>query len=200
MAPRAQLMPIDCPAYILAGGLSTRFGSDKALVEIDGQPLLLRLFQCLVALGHNTSVVADCADRYQALGVSCLVDTAAASGPMAGVGAALQHRAEASSGGWLLMISVDQLLWQSEWFEELASAVSPVHDAVVFQQSSDVQPLPGLYHTRIGASVARQLAGQRLSLRNLLRDVRSVTIETNDNPRDWSFNTPDDLARIMRQR
>ena len=36
-----------CSAVILAGGQSKRMGSCKALLEVDGQPILSRLWVCL---------------------------------------------------------------------------------------------------------------------------------------------------------
>ena len=36
--------------YILAGGGSTRFGRDKAVVEFDGQPMLARMMKLMRGL------------------------------------------------------------------------------------------------------------------------------------------------------
>ncbi len=53
----------NCHAYLLAGGKSSRFGSNKALVTIDGQPLLLGLIASLKNTEHQVHVVADRVDR-----------------------------------------------------------------------------------------------------------------------------------------
>src|SRR5882762_7741691 len=45
-------------AYVLAGGGSTRFGRDKALVEIDGVPLLLRMRALLGEVSQAVTVIA----------------------------------------------------------------------------------------------------------------------------------------------
>lgn len=205
MMPDTALNPSDCPAYITAGGSSSRFGTDKALVEVDGQPMLLRLKRSLAAMGHATHIVADCAQRYESLGVTCLVDISANSGPLAGLGAALQHRAEDRGEGWLLLLSVDQLLWKQTWFRQLSQAASPAlpaavfSQAVVFSQLGQAQPIPGLYHTQLSERIKISLDNQQLSLRNLLRAAASVTIAADDNPRDWSFNSRQDLDRVLRQ-
>lgn len=44
--------------WVLAGGLSSRFGSDKALHEIDGEPLAARLARVLAEAGLTPGIVA----------------------------------------------------------------------------------------------------------------------------------------------
>ena len=47
-------MPTDfLGTFILAGGRSSRFGSDKARAVVHGQPLLMRLFQQVASLTHR---------------------------------------------------------------------------------------------------------------------------------------------------
>ena len=44
--------------YVLAGGLSSRFGSDKAVYLVDGVPLAVRIAEVLRAAGLDPCVVA----------------------------------------------------------------------------------------------------------------------------------------------
>ena len=194
----AKLEAASCPAYILAGGQSSRFGSDKALELIDGQPQLLRLQAMLQQLGHSVAVVADDGQRYRPLGISSLVDTHPHCGPMAGLARALLHRLETFGPGWLLLISSDQALWTSGWFDHLAAgSQNPM--VVVFAEGRLLQPIPGIYHTRFLAELQPALESRRLSLRRLLEATAAATISASPNPRTWSFNTPDELARIREQ-
>ena len=47
------------PAYILAGGKSSRLGSDKARVEIHGEPLLAHVARSLETVAAELVVIAD---------------------------------------------------------------------------------------------------------------------------------------------
>jgi len=209
------------PAYILCGGRSERFGADKALVEIAGQPQLLRLTAALMRAGHSIEYVADRADRYQTLGIRCLVDTQPDSGPMGGLATALAHRAatiagaaaaagaEASStAGWLWLINCDQTQWQTSWSDELFTAMncgvpatpeSPIL-ARAYHDSS-WQPLPALYHCQLFGRVEQRLRTRQLSLNGLLGDLelagQAVRVQREWSPRQWSFNTRGELADLL---
>jgi molybdopterin-guanine dinucleotide biosynthesis protein A len=55
--------------YVLAGGGSTRFGRDKALVEFDGKPMLARMVELLRDVTKSRKVVAV-REKYEAFGVA----------------------------------------------------------------------------------------------------------------------------------
>lgn len=129
------LVAAHCPAYILAGGQSARFGSDKALVQVDRKPLLLRLHASLTSLGHAVQVIADREDRYAALGLTCLLDAQPQSGPLAGLMTAVRHRRSRLGEGWLLLANCDQVEWFPEWLTLLGSASATSAWAVTFEQA-----------------------------------------------------------------
>jgi molybdenum cofactor guanylyltransferase len=61
-------------AVILAGGQSRRMGQDKALIEWDGQPLLVRTYQAVQAWSTVVCVVTPHCDRYRhCLPASCVL-------------------------------------------------------------------------------------------------------------------------------
>lgn len=219
------LRAVDCPVVVLAGGRSSRFGSDKALVEVDGQPLLRTLVDALHRQGHPAvSIVADRADRYQQLGLTCLVDHTPDCGPLGGVATALQQRLQ-SGPGWLLLVSCDQLVFRPEWFEQLAlHAVSSQlqnlkqhlnpqlrlqeqieHDVVHFVSGGvsgegRVEPLPSLLHTRLLPTVLERLERRELSLQKLFAGVAAAGVRADSTPGDWTFNTPHELQQLVSNR
>lgn len=72
--------------FILAGGLSRRFGSDKALHVVDGVPLALRIAEVLRAAGLDPWLVAR---RSRPLGLPELLEPEGPRHPLWGVAAAL---------------------------------------------------------------------------------------------------------------
>lgn len=192
------------PAYILSGGRSTRFGSDKSRYLTAAGPQLLALADRLRSQGHEVHIVADAADRYTDWGVTCIVDVQPNSGPMAGLAAALGHRQAVRLGdrqsGWILLVSCDQYVWQNTWYEELNSSVSQSVDASVYFDSQ-WQPLPALYHCDLLPSIMQRLMLGELSLHGLLDSLgeRVSKVATTQPPSRWSFNTLSELDRNFAQ-
>ena len=89
-------------AYILVGGKSSRFGSDKALLEIEGRPLVVHLAAIAQQAAGSVTLVGQPA-RYEHLGLPIIPDTQADIGPLAGILAALEH----SSQPWNLLLACD---------------------------------------------------------------------------------------------
>lgn len=92
----------DRAAYILVGGKSSRFGSDKALIEIEGRPLVLRLAGIARQAAGSITLVGPPA-RYEHLGLPVIPDTHQDIGPLAGILAALDHSVQP----WNLVLACD---------------------------------------------------------------------------------------------
>lgn len=203
------------PAYILCGGRSERFGTDKALVEIAGQTQLLRLTAALKSAGHQVAYVADRADRYQQLDINCLSDTLPNAGPLAGLATALTHRAawlaadqSGLAAGWLWLINCDQTQWNPAWNDELLAAiqqrslVQPGHPVVACAyHDATWQPLPALYHCHLISQVQQRLISRQLSLHGLLDELdqagQAIRLQSDATPRKWSFNTRTELTDLL---
>lgn len=188
----------DVPSYILAGGKSLRFGSDKARVPVQGVPNLQRLMQSLTQFGHRVQVVADREDRYADLDISALADEVHDAGPMAGLATSLKHRQTNLGDGWLLLISCDQVIWKESWFELLVNEIQIGTEVVVF--GSDVlQPIPGLYHTSLLATLEKSLIDSHRSIRRLLLQNPEKTriLLSDENPQQAAFNDERELKRLL---
>src|SRR5436190_19307235 len=106
------------PIYILAGGKSSRFGSDKARAEIDGEPLLARIVRVLKPAAKNFTIVADAENKYGDLGLRTIADVQPGLGPMGGLLTALNDLREP---GYLLLCSCDMVALDCAWVEALES-------------------------------------------------------------------------------
>ncbi|MEO8696329.1 MAG: molybdenum cofactor guanylyltransferase [Acidimicrobiales bacterium] len=71
---------------VLAGGSSTRMGRDKALVEVDGDPLVRRVASALARAGATrVFVVGGDRPEIEALGLEVVADRFPGEGPLGGV-------------------------------------------------------------------------------------------------------------------
>jgi len=179
------------PLYLLAGGESRRFGSDKALARVAGLSLLEHVARSLSSAASAVYVVADQPGKYAPQGFATIGDLAPHEGPLGGIATALSHRGE----GWALVAPCDLLGLRSEWFSALAALAlrSEPCDAAAFR-AGEWEPLPALYHTRALPAARSLMCSPARSLRFFLDRVRAVPAPL---PAEWNrvrrVTTPSDL-------
>lgn len=127
---------------ILCGGDSRRMGTDKALVDFDGMPLLRRHVEAILSLNLDVPIyVSSGTKRYEILddcGVVYAPDLVAGAGPLSGLAGALTAAEKAGgAGGHVFAMPVDTLVPPGVLLDTLTK-------------------------TRLGASVAALIKGQRL--------------------------------------
>ena len=175
-------------------------GTDKALLDIDGRPLLERVLQAARPLGLPLFLVAPSRPAYAAFGLPLIEDRAPGRGPVGGLDTALNHLADTEADSVLLLacdlphLSSDFLRFLLESFVE-GDALVPVDD-------HGPQPLCAIYRTSAAPTVQAALADDRLSLRRLLNQLETVYL-----PKEkWqafdphgrlldNLNTPEDYSR-----
>jgi molybdopterin-guanine dinucleotide biosynthesis protein A len=180
------------PAYILAGGASRRFGSDKARAELDSVPLIVRLARRLEPHVRRVTVVASCADEYADLNLHTVGDLIPGRGPLGGLFTAL---CDAEDAEWLLLLSCDLTEFNGAWLRALL-AERTLDARIVAFQTDPWQPFPALYHRDLVPTVRQAIDQEQLSMQRLLRSARTVSARL---PPDWpevpQANTREELER-----
>jgi|NGEPerStandDraft_6_1074524.scaffolds.fasta_scaffold94132_2 molybdopterin-guanine dinucleotide biosynthesis protein A len=140
----------DVTAFILAGGRSSRMGTDKALLPLGRQTLLERALHT-AAMVANTVFIAGPRERYARYG-NVVEDVFPDCGPLGGIHAALWVTQTELN----LMLSVDTPLMGPDflaWLLEQARASSEL--IVVPEALGGLQPLGAVYRRPLRA-VAEQ--------------------------------------------
>jgi molybdopterin-guanine dinucleotide biosynthesis protein A len=195
------VLPAEVTAIVLAGGRSTRFGSDKGLTLWRGRRLVDHVLDRLPVPRAGTVVVLRAEqDRDPPPGVrSVHDDPAAPDGPLRGVIRGL----EACPPGWAWVVACDQPLIQAGLLEALCTTALPDDLALVPEWQGRLQPLSGLYRTAAASRLkARQTAGDR-SLIDALAAVGFRTFSESRcrryDPRGLGFlnvNRPEQLQEL----
>ena len=149
---------------LLAGGRSSRFGSDKALVEVDGTTLLHRGAACLRAVCDGPVVVAsgDGASR-PGVGDRQVADRMAGAGPLSAIAAGLRDLAPDAPHAAVL--AVDHLT-PSAGLLRLLAAQPGRWSCALAAVGGRRQPLHAVWSTHVAADVADAVdAGERGVLR-----------------------------------
>lgn len=93
---------LGCAGYVLVGGRSSRFGSNKALFKIGGTPMALRVARELGRFVQPVTLVGD-PTTYRSLGLPTIPDLVFGAGPLGGIVAALEDTSEP----WALIAACD---------------------------------------------------------------------------------------------
>ena len=147
---------------MLAGGRSTRFGSDKLAAIYRGRPLLLLAVEHLGAVCDETIVVLAPDARAPALpdGVRIARDAVADQGPLAGLLAGLA----AARTEWAMVAAGDMPELAEPVLREMVRVARGGDvDAVVLRDGDRVRPLPASLRVARASVVAHGLfdAGER---------------------------------------
>jgi molybdopterin-guanine dinucleotide biosynthesis protein A len=187
-------------AFILAGGASSRMGTDKALLLFDGQPLIRRIAETLLEVGSTVTIVGRKVDDPK---LKSAADVYPHWGALGGVHAALA----AAQTEWALLVACDLPFVTADLFIHMAS-LREDHDAVApVQRDGRPQPLCSLY--RIDPCLARATelieAGKRRPV-ELLKSVNTrwlpfAEIQDLDNAEKFfvNINTPGDYYEATRK-
>ena len=168
---------------LLLGGASTRFGSPKALAELDGETLADRGWRVLGELCEERLAVGKAADSL-ALPFPVLDDGTGVRAPIAGVVAALR----AARHDVCVVLPVDCPLVTAGLLGSLADACQ---DAAIPQTG----PLPGAYRKTALTALETALGRGELALRDAIRSLQVTTVEL-DPALLVNVNTREELHRL----
>lgn len=156
---------------VLAGGLSTRFGSDKAAARVGGLSLLERAMRLLASCLDDVWVSVRPEQACDGLRsrFRCLPDRHPERGPAAGLEAA---HAQAPERAWLAL-ACDQPGLSAAEIRRLIAERDPDRAATAFcnPRSGAPEPLCAIYEPATLAGLAKAVsAGAALSPRDHLKD------------------------------
>lgn len=184
-------------AFILAGGKSTRMGSDKAFLELAGRSLLEHAFALASAITEEVKIVGDVV-KFASFG-AVVPDVYSGRGPLGGIHAALA----ASSTDWNLILGVDLPFLQPHFLNYLiAEAHHSGATVTVASAEGHFHPLCAVYRKRFYDVADRALAKRRNKIDALFGEVPTRVIGEDEltsssfnasmfrnlnTPEDWEF-------------
>jgi molybdopterin-guanine dinucleotide biosynthesis protein A len=176
---------------ILTGGRSTRMGTDKAFVLVEGRPMVLRVADALRAAGaaELLAIGGDLAGL-SALGLDARADPRQGDGPLGGLVTAL-----AVVGHDVVVVLATDLAWiDGATIGALAGAVSGDAD-VAAAHTGHLEPLCAAWRVeRCGPVLtAAHAAGER-AVHRAMRRLRVVEVPVRQDV-VTNANTRDDLSR-----
>jgi len=168
---------LDKSAIILAGGSSTRFNTDKGVLELDGKPLLSYVINAVKGLVEEIIVVTNNkarADTYAKLvseEVRFAVDIRESKGPLVG---ALTGFEEAN-GEYSVLLPFDSPFVSKEVLSLLFDCCIGKAAAVPRWTNQDIEPLHAVYNTKQALIATEEaLAENELDVQAMVERLRGV--------------------------
>jgi len=158
-------------AAILAGGQATRFGGrDKGALVVDGRTIFDRQVAELSQIAREILLVGGTNSDKHAPAVTPIADLMPGCGPLGGLHAALT----AAKNHVVIVIACDMPYVSAPFLAYLASLASEPagFTAVVPQTERGYHPLCAAYTRAVIEPIERRLAAGRLTMTDLLADVR----------------------------
>jgi molybdopterin-guanine dinucleotide biosynthesis protein A len=169
-------------AYVLAGGGSTRFGRDKALVEFAGKPMLARMIELMRSFAQDVRIVAT-RGKYADFETEIVEDLWPGEGPLGGIVTALLNTKERETAcEWNVIVSCDMPFLTADWMKFLTERAAESRAQVVLPHSEHgPEPLCACWRTDAAASL--QASFER-GVRKVTQGISLLRAEVLDE-RDW---------------
>jgi len=167
--------------YVLAGGRSSRMGTDKSLLRLAGKPLIQHAVTKLRRICADVNILSS--NPALAAYGPLVRDLHANCGPLGGIGAALMH----SSHEWNLFLPVDvpflPIAVLQSW---IAAILHPAETGRVAMFTVDGRPQPAvcLLHKDIAPSIAAAVALSEFKLLPVLEASAAVLALRRNQPLD----------------
>lgn len=162
------MTPSPLAGLVLCGGAGRRMGGDKALLEFEGEPLVLRVARRLGQVADPVLLAPGRAGRLGDLGYAEVADASEQSGPLGGIVAGV-----AASPHDLVAVAAADMPFASPPLFRLLAALHADDDVVVPVVGGQLEPLHAVYARSSLPALRATLQARRLELRAALLNLRT---------------------------
>jgi molybdenum cofactor guanylyltransferase len=212
------LLKTQLSAIVLAGGLSSRMGQDKALIEVDHVPLLCKICQIAQQCADPVYVVTPWVDRYRAVvdrQVQFIQEVPLSNQPDEPNGSLVGFVQGLTNvqTEWVLLLACDLPGLREEVLQDWAAKLSNVEGARCEADTARVallpknpegywEPLCGFYRQDCLLSLKAYVANGERSFQGWITQQSSQAVQEldlSDRQMLLNCNTPEDLQAFRAQ-
>lgn len=162
-------------SIILAGGKSSRFGENKAFIDINGLPLIEHTFNLLNKIFEKVCISANSHSQYSFFNAPIITDIFKDCGPMGGIHAALKG----SSSFETFFAACDMPFLKKEIILYLKDQIGNF-DAVVPKFKEKLHPLCAVYTKNCLPKIELQLTNKDYKLTNFIKSINAKIINESE--------------------
>lgn len=191
----------DITGVILAGGKSSRMGTNKSFLKIGNQTIIERIADLMKSVFSEVILITNTPEEYPFLNLPTFEDIYKWKGPLAGIHSALVH----SKTEKIFVLSCDVPLMSKEMIEYIVEYNSD--KPIIFCEAAGYhQPLVGVYSKVILCEVENFISTTEVSDKSFHHFLKSVEAEI-IHPEKLSFykdelffnvNRPEDFEELKK--
>ena len=180
---------IPISVFILIGGKSERFGSEKWRSKINGKSVLDRIWDACM---HFEERIVIGKEKPKDFKKPFIYDQLEIQAPINGLYTAMQH----TKHDWIQLVSCDLPLIEADVFQILWNTKTQESNAVIPLTNNQHQVTCALYHRRILNYLKSAIDKNDFSLLSLIKNLQITKINFNSDKRFWNMNTKKNLVEI----
>jgi len=177
---------------ILAGGAGRRIGGDKAIVELQGKPLICYPLEAVREALGQVAILAKADTKLPYVsGVTVWIEPDVRRHPIVGIAQALAL----ADGRPALVCGADLPFVSAALIRRIAKTNPGRAPAVVACAQGRLQPLLGCYQRRALPLLGREAIDENRPLSETIAAMDPVLVEVDDPDELFDVNSPDDLLQ-----
>ena len=178
---------------ILAGGKSSRMGTDKGFLKLNGKPFVQYSIDALQPLVNDIIIVSDILD-YDIFGLKRIDDLTKNLGPIAGICSGLR----ASLTECNLILSCDIPLIKTEVLQKLIDHIDDVTQVIQVESQGKSMPLIALYKKEVLNTFESLLKNDERRLRVAIKacNSKNIVVEKKNQYSVMNVNTQTELIAV----
>jgi molybdopterin-guanine dinucleotide biosynthesis protein A len=158
----------DITGVILAGGKSSRFGSNKALAMVDGKPLIQHVADLMSSLFPECILITNTPAEYEFLSLPMAHDRYQDSGPLAGIHAALLKISTPRA----FVVACDMPNLSPELIQYICNINEQEYEVIIPSPEKGQEPLFGIYHKKSLEVIESYLQQKDFKIISVLEDLQ----------------------------
>lgn len=178
---------------ILAGGKSSRMGTDKGFLLLNDKPFVQYSIDALTPLVSEIMIVSD-NPEYDTFGLKRVNDITKNSGPVAGICSGL----EASSTNYNVILSCDIPLINSKVVQKLIDNIDDTSQIIQVESNGKSMPLIAVYRKGVANTFNAFLEADERRLRVAIKSCvsKNITLEKKHEFATMNVNTQNELKAV----
>lgn len=178
---------------ILAGGKSSRMGTDKGLIKLDGATFIERIINTMKPFVKEIIIVSNNSD-YDQFGFKRVEDMIKNSGPLAGLHTGLYY----SESEYNMVLSCDVPMINSKVLNYLIEGIDETSDVFQLKSQDRTIPLVAIYKKQCLNRCTNLLKTGELRLRVFVEQLNTKTIVLDATMDNYvkNINTKEELKQL----